>query len=95
VRALVSSKKDALMVPQRAVSELQGRYQIAVVGPGNKISVRFVQVGDRIGDLWLINSGLQPGDKVVSEGVAKVRDGAVVNPKPDRAPPASSPASGQ
>jgi len=91
VRALVSSKKDALLVPQRAVSELQGRYQIAVVGPGNKINVRFVKVGDRVGDLWLINEGLHPGETVVSEGVAKVRDGAVVNPKPDRtAQPTSS-----
>jgi membrane fusion protein (multidrug efflux system) len=89
VRALVSSKKDALLVPQRAVSELQGRYQIAVVGAGNKINVRFVKVGDRVGDLWLISEGLQPGETVVSEGVAKVRDGAVVNPKPDRTAPTS------
>lgn len=84
VRALVSFKKDALLVPQRAVSELQGRYQVAVVGPGNKISIRFVKVGDRVGDLWLINDGLRPGENVVSEGVAKVRDGAVVSPQPDR-----------
>jgi membrane fusion protein (multidrug efflux system) len=95
VRALVSFKKDALLVPQRAVSELQGRYQIAVVGPGNKVSVRFVKVGDRVGDLWLINEGLQPGEQVVTEGVAKVRDGAVVNPKPDRSAAVQSPTSGQ
>lgn len=95
VRALVSSKKDALLVPQRAVSELQGRYQIAVVGPGNKVSVRFVKVGDRVGDLWLINEGLQPGEQVVTEGVAKVRDGAIVNPKPDRSASAQSPTTGQ
>jgi membrane fusion protein (multidrug efflux system) len=86
VRALVALKKDALLVPQRAVSELQGRYQVAVVGPGNKINIRFVKVGDRVGELWVINDGLHPGETVVSEGVAKVRDGAAVNPKPDRSP---------
>jgi membrane fusion protein (multidrug efflux system) len=91
VRALVSLRKDALLVPQRAVSELQGRYQVAVVGPGNKISVRFVKVGDRVGDLWIVTDGLHPGENVVSEGVAKVRDGAVVNPKPDRSGVASTP----
>lgn len=89
VRALVSNKKNALLVPQRAVSELQGRYQVAVVGPGNKINVRFVKVGDRVGALWMINDGVQPGERVVSEGVAKVRDGAIVNPQPDRTATAS------
>ena len=91
VRALVSLRKDALLVPQRAVSELQGRYQVAVVGPGNKISVRFVKVGDRVDDLWIVTDGLHPGENVVSEGVAKVRDGAVVNPKSDRSGVASTP----
>ncbi len=91
IRALVSLRKDALLVPQRAVTELQGRYQVAVVGPGNKINVRFVKVGDRIGDLWIVTDGLHPHENVVSEGVAKVRDGAVVNPKPDRSGAASTP----
>jgi membrane fusion protein (multidrug efflux system) len=54
-----------------------------------------VKVGDRVGDLWLINEGLQPGEQVVTEGVAKVRDGAIVNPKPDRSASAQSPTTGQ
>ncbi len=83
IRAVTTLKKGALLIPQRAVSELQGRYQVAVVGPGNHVVIRGVQVGDRAGSLWIINSGLQAGERVVSEGVSKVRDGAVVNPKPD------------
>jgi len=83
VRAVTSMDENALLVPQRAVSELQGRYQVAVVGPGNKINIRNVQVGTRVGELWVISSGLQAGDEVVSEGALKVREGAVVSPKPD------------
>ncbi len=83
IRALTTLRKGALLVPQRAVSELQGNYQIAVVGPGNHIALTNVQVGDRVGEMWIINSGLQPGEQVVSEGLTKVRDGLLVNPKPD------------
>lgn len=83
IRALTTLRKGALLVPQRAVSELQGNYQVAVVGVGNRIALQTVQVGDRVGEMWIIDSGLQPGDRVVSEGSAKVRDGLVVNPKPD------------
>jgi RND family efflux transporter MFP subunit len=81
IRAMIGFKKNALLVPQSAVSELQGRYQVAVVGSDNKVSIHVVQVGDRIGPLWIITSGLQAGDRVVSEGTLKVRDGAQVNPK--------------
>ena len=70
------------MVPQRAVTELQGGYQLAIVQAGNKISVRSVQVGERVGSMWIINEGLKPGDQVVAEGTQSVRDGAVVAPKP-------------
>ena len=72
----------ALLVPQRAVSELQGGYQVAVVDNDNKIAIRTVTVGDRIGNQWVIAQGLNPGEKVVAEGVQKVRPGAKVNPKP-------------
>ena len=65
-------QKGALLVPQRAVSELQGRYQVAVVGPDNKVSIRDVQAGERVGEMWIINSGLKPGDRVVTEGTLKV-----------------------
>jgi membrane fusion protein (multidrug efflux system) len=84
VTALTSLQQNALVVPQRAVSELQGRYQIAVVGPDNKISVRTVQVGNKTGEKWVVLSGLKPGDRVVSQGSSKVRDGEQVTPQPDK-----------
>jgi RND family efflux transporter MFP subunit len=82
VRAVIRTQKDALLVPQRAVSELQGGYQVAVVGVDDKVSVRTVKVGDRVGSDWIIAEGLNPGDHVVAEGVQKVRAGAKVNSKP-------------
>jgi membrane fusion protein, multidrug efflux system len=84
VRAMVAINENAMLVPQRAISQLQGRYQVAVVGPDNKITIRAVQVGDQIGDMWIILSGLKPDEKVVSEGVSKVRNGQTVNPQPDK-----------
>jgi membrane fusion protein (multidrug efflux system) len=82
VRAVVSIQHGALLVPQRAVSELQGGYQVAVVNGDNKVNVRTVTVGDRVGSQWMIISGLNQGERVVAEGVQKVRTGAHVNPKP-------------
>jgi membrane fusion protein (multidrug efflux system) len=82
VRAVIRTQKDALVVPQRAVSELQGNYQVAVVGPDNKVTIRTVTAGDWVGSDWVIAAGLNPGDKVVVEGVQKVRPGAQVIPKP-------------
>jgi membrane fusion protein (multidrug efflux system) len=82
VRAAVRTQKDALLVPQRAVSELQGAYQVAVVDRENKVSIQTVSVGDRIGTDWIITGGLKPGDRVVAEGAQKLRPGAQVNPKP-------------
>ena len=82
VRATVRTEKDALLVPQRAVSELQGSYQVAVVDAENKVSIRPVQVGDTVGNDWVIKEGLKPGDRVVAVGVQKVRPGMQVSPKP-------------
>jgi membrane fusion protein (multidrug efflux system) len=82
VRADIRVEKDALLIPQRAVSELQGGYQVAVVDDENKVSIRPVTVGERVGDLWIIADGLKPGERVVVEGVQKVRPGMRVNPKP-------------
>src|SRR6266478_2937779 len=82
VRAVTSTKEEALLVPQRAVAELQGSYQVAVVGADNKVSIRSVKVSDRTGTMWIIEDGLKPGETVVAEGTQKVRPGAVVNPKP-------------
>jgi membrane fusion protein, multidrug efflux system len=75
-------KKGALLVPQRAVQELQSIYSVAVVGADNKVSFRNVKVGPREGSLWVIAEGLNAGDRVVVEGLQKVREGAVVSPKP-------------
>jgi RND family efflux transporter MFP subunit len=82
VRASTYTRTGALLVPQRAVSELQGSYQVAVVGSDNKVSIRLVTVGERIGTQWILESGVKPGDLVIVEGVQKVRDGMPVNPKP-------------
>jgi RND family efflux transporter MFP subunit len=82
VRAVIRTQPGALLVPQRAVSELQGGYQVAVVGNDNKVDVRSVTVGDRVDNRWIIASGLSVGDKVVVEGVQRMRTGVHVNPKP-------------
>jgi RND family efflux transporter MFP subunit len=82
VRLSTRTLNGALLVPQRAVVELQGSYQVAVVGGDNKVNIRPVKVGDRIGTQWIISDGVHPGDRVVVEGVQKVRQGIQVNPKP-------------
>ena len=82
VRAPVRVQQDALLVPQRAVSELQGAYQVAAVDDENKVSIRAVKVGARVGTEWIIAEGLKPGERVVVEGAQKVRPGMQVNPKP-------------
>jgi len=82
VRAVIRLQKDALLVPQRAVSELQGGYQVAVVDADNKVNIRTVAVGDRVGNQWVIAQGLNQGERIVAEGIQKVRPGARVNPKP-------------
>jgi len=82
VRAVVRIEKGALLVPQPAVTELQGSYQADVVGPDGKIAIRPVKVGDRIGTLWIIQEGLKPGERVVAEGQQNLRPGMLVQPKP-------------
>jgi RND family efflux transporter MFP subunit len=82
VRAVLRVQQDAVLVPQRAVSELQGGYQVAAVDEKNKVSIRTVKVGDRFGSQWIIAEGLKPGERVIAEGVQKVRPGMQVNPKP-------------
>jgi membrane fusion protein (multidrug efflux system) len=81
VRAAVENRAGALLVPQRAVQEIQGTYQVAVVGPDNKVAMRTIKTGARVGNLWVIDEGLKPGERVVVEGLQKVRDGVTVNPK--------------
>jgi membrane fusion protein (multidrug efflux system) len=96
VRALMGTEKNALLVPQRAVGELQGNYQVALVDADNTVKIQNVKVGERFGDLWVIREGLKPGDRVVAEGTQKVGNGVKVTPKPfvpQQTPEASRPAS--
>jgi len=78
VRASAKTQAGALLVPQRAVIELQGSQQVAVVGSDNKVSIRPVTVGERVGKLWIVTEGLKAGERVVVEGLMKVRDGVPV-----------------
>src|SRR5713226_2851239 len=82
VRTAVRVQKDALLVPQRSVSELQGGYQVAVVDGENKVNIRTVTVSDRVGTEWIVAEGLKQGERVIVEGAQKVRPGMQVNPKP-------------
>jgi membrane fusion protein (multidrug efflux system) len=95
VRAELGIKKGALIIPQRAVTEVQGKYLVAVVGPENKVGIRQVKTGERVGQLWIVEEGLKAGEKVVAEGTQKVQDGMAVNPKPfapgDQAAPGGAP----
>lgn len=101
VRATMSVDKGALLVPQRSVTEIQGKYLVAVVGADNKVDIRPVMVGERIGTEWIISKGLQPGEQVIAEGTQKVRPGVTVTPKPfvagapaDKAAAPATPAKG-
>jgi len=82
VRAVVGTQQHALLVPQRAVTELQGNYQVAVVGDDNKVAIANVKVGDRVGSQWIVTEGLKPAERVIADGAMKVGPGALVNPKP-------------
>jgi RND family efflux transporter MFP subunit len=82
VRAVTEVLKGALLVPQRAVSQLQGSAQVAMVGADNKITIRAVQTGERVDTMWVITGGLSAGDRVVAEGTQKVKEGSAVTPAP-------------
>jgi len=81
VRIQTSAQKNALLVPQSAVKEIQGGYQVAVVGADKKVSIRPVKAGEKVGTMWVITEGLQSDDEVVVEGIEKVKDGTTVVPK--------------
>ena len=82
VRVAIDEKKGAILVPQRAVTEMQGVYSVAVVKPDDTIEIRMVTPAERIGTLWRIDAGLKAGEKIVVEGVQKVRAGVKVTPEP-------------
>ena len=82
LRAVVGVHKNAVLVPQRAVNELQGNYQVAVVDSANKVQVRNVRLGELFGGSYIIEDGVRPGEQVIVEGLLKVRTGSIVNPRP-------------
>jgi membrane fusion protein (multidrug efflux system) len=92
VRATMETKKGALLVPQRAVTEMQGKFLVAALGADNTVEMRAVTPAERIGSLWIIDKGLKPGETIVVEGVQKVRTGVRVNATPFAAKGAAKPA---
>jgi membrane fusion protein (multidrug efflux system) len=86
IRVTTSEPKNAILVPQRAMQELQGLQSVFTVGPDNKVLARSIVTGDRVGDRVMVLEGLKPGDRVIVEGVQKVRPGTVVNAQPYRVP---------
>ena len=86
LRAAPEVRRNALLVPQKAVNELQGTYQLAVVGNDNKVSIRAVKVGERVDSLWIVESGVQPGEQVIVEGLQKIGNGSTVKIKSSAAP---------
>ncbi len=92
VRAQIDERKNATVVPQRALKDLQGQYQIAIVGKDDVIEMRNVEVGPTYGSVWVVEKGLQPGETVVVEGLQRIRSGVKVIAKPAPSPtPAKSP----
>ena len=87
VRFVADMKKGAMVIPQEAVNELQGNFQVAVVDQDNKVSIRPVKMGERIGAMWEMTEGLKPGDKVVVQGLQKAREGSTVTAKDWTPPP--------
>jgi len=86
-RILLDTRRGAMLVPQRAVQELQNLYSVAVVGPDNKVVFRNVKVGPRVDSLWVLEDGVKPGEQVVAEGLQAIADGASVRTKPMPPPP--------
>ena len=82
VQAPTGNRNGALLVPQAAVNQQQGTYQVTVVGADNRVQLHTVEVGPKVGALWVITSGLKPGERVVAVGAEKAREGDLVNPTP-------------
>jgi membrane fusion protein (multidrug efflux system) len=90
VRAVVKVRKGAILIPQRAVNEMQGSYQVAVVGADDKAQIRAVKAAERVGNMWIIESGLAAGERVVVEGFARVKTGTIVAPVDAAAAPSAA-----
>jgi membrane fusion protein (multidrug efflux system) len=94
VRVETSMKENALLLPQSAVAQSQGSYQVAVVGSDHKVSMRTVKPGETVGTMWVIDEGLKPGEQVVVEGLQKLKEGSLVTPKPAHLSPTRPSTSG-
>ena len=79
--AEIENIKDGILVPQRCVSELQGRFSVFVVDENNKVTNRQIETGPKVGSFWLVRSGLKPGESIIYEGIQVVKEGAVVKPE--------------
>jgi membrane fusion protein, multidrug efflux system len=82
IRAVTELRKAAFLIPQQSVSELQGVYQVGVVGSDNKVTIKTVKLGPQFGDMWVVESGLQPGENVIVDGLQRVKTGVTVAPTP-------------
>ena len=94
IRAVTEMRKDALLIPQQCVSELQGVYQVGVVGPDNKATIKIIKLGPQTGDMWIVESGLQAGDNVVVDGLQRIKSGMTVAPSPFKNTEANAPVGG-
>jgi membrane fusion protein (multidrug efflux system) len=90
VRVRTAERRQVLLVPQKAVQELQGQQSVLTLGPDHTVAVRGVVTGDRVDQRWIITQGLEPGEPVIIEGLQKVRPGLRVTPRPDTDPPPST-----
>jgi membrane fusion protein, multidrug efflux system len=95
IRAATELRKGALLIPQQAVSELQGIYQVGVVGSDNKVTIKTVQLGPQYADMWVVVSGLEVGDHVIVDGLQRVRSGMTVAPTPFKDTQANAPSGGK
>jgi membrane fusion protein (multidrug efflux system) len=94
IRAATELRKGALLIPQQAVSELQGVYQVGVVTTDNKATIKTVKLGPQSGDMWVVESGLQVGDNVVVDGLQRIKSGMTVAPTPFKDTQATAPTGG-
>ncbi|HXY25905.1 MAG TPA: efflux RND transporter periplasmic adaptor subunit [Candidatus Acidoferrum sp.] len=94
IRAVTEMRKGAFLIPQQCVSELQGVYQVGVVGPDNKATIKIIKLGPQTGDMWVIESGLQAGDNVVVDGLQRIKSGMTVAPSTFKSTQANSPVGG-
>jgi membrane fusion protein (multidrug efflux system) len=95
IRAITEVRKSALLVPQQAILELQGVYQVGVVGADNKVIIKTVKLGPQLADVWLVESGLQAGDSVIVDGLQRVKSGMTVAPTPFKDTQANAPTGGK